>query len=129
MGTASPLCVTPVACVINQDATHHLTCNADEVSPVLPFYIPLIDQPQKGFVNQREIEVDTASFPVALRAALRQDPDVILVGEMRDLETIQTALLAAETGHMVFSTLHTNDAVSTPVRLLDMGAPRYMVSL
>jgi len=60
---------------------------------------------------------------------LRQDPDVILVGEMRDQGTVETGLRAAMTGHMVFSTLHTNDAVSTPIRLLDMGAPRYMVAM
>ena len=64
--------------------------------------IEYLHRDKKGFINQREIEVDTASFSTALRAALRQDPDVILVGEMRDLETISTALLAAETGHLVF---------------------------
>jgi MSHA biogenesis protein MshE len=69
------------------------------------------------------------SFDRVLRSALRQDPDVILVGEMRDQATVETGLRASITGHMVFSTLHTNDAVSTPVRLLDMGAPRYMVAL
>jgi MSHA biogenesis protein MshE len=69
------------------------------------------------------------TFDRVLRSALRQDPDVILVGEMRDQATVETGLRAAITGHMVFSTLHTNDAVSTPVRLLDMGAPRYMVAL
>jgi MSHA biogenesis protein MshE len=66
---------------------------------------------------------------VGFASALRQDPDVILVGEMRDQATVETGLRASITGHMVFSTLHTNDAVSTPVRLLDMGAPRYMVAL
>ena len=69
------------------------------------------------------------SFSRVLRSALRQDPDVILVGEMRDQETAETGLRAAMTGHMVLSTLHTNDALSTPIRLLDMGAPRYMVAL
>ena len=68
------------------------------------------------------------SFARALRSILRQDPDVVLVGEMRDTETAQIGLRAALTGHLVFSTLHTNDAVSTPVRLLDMGAPRFMVA-
>jgi MSHA biogenesis protein MshE len=76
-------------------------------------------------VNEK-IELD---FARVLRSALRQDPDVILVGEMRDKETVETGLRAAMTGHVVFSTLHTNDAVSTPIRLLDMGAPRYMVAL
>ncbi|MBX9715982.1 MAG: GspE/PulE family protein, partial [Burkholderiaceae bacterium] len=69
------------------------------------------------------------SFDRVLRSALRQDPDVVLVGEMRDERTVETGLRAAMTGHMVFSTLHTNDAVGTPIRLLDMGAPRYMVAL
>jgi len=72
--------------------------------------IEFLHRDKKSFINQREVEVDTANFSTALRAALRQDPDVILVGEMRDLETISTALLAAETGHLVLSTLHTLDA-------------------
>jgi MSHA biogenesis protein MshE len=81
-------------------------------------------------VNQVQVnEKIELSFERVLRSALRQDPDVILVGEMRDQATVETGLRAAMTGHMVFSTLHTNDAVSTPVRLLDMGAPRYMVAL
>jgi len=62
-----------------------------------------------------------------LRSALRQDPDIVLVGEMRDQETAQIGLRAAMTGHLVLSTLHTNDALSTPLRLMDMGVPRYMV--
>jgi twitching motility protein PilT len=74
-------------------------------------------------VNQREIGADTESFSVALRAALRQDPDVILVGEMRDLETILTAVTAAETGHLVFGTLHTADAPQTVHRIIDMFPP------
>ncbi len=68
------------------------------------------------------------TFARVLRSILRQDPDVVLVGEMRDAETVQIGLRAALTGHLVFSTLHTNDAASTPVRLLDMGAPRFMVA-
>src|SRR6184192_1839330 len=75
--------------------------------------IEFLHRDKKSFINQREVEVDTANFSTALRAALRQDPDVILVGEMRDLETISTALLAAETGHLVLSTLHTLDATET----------------
>ena len=71
-------------------------------------------------VNQREVGTDTASFPVALRAALREDPDVLLVGEMRDLETIQTALTIAETGHLVFATLHTNDTPQALDRIVDV---------
>lgn len=72
----------------------------------------------KSIITQREIGTDTASFPAALRAALRQDPDVIMVGEMRDFETVDTSLKAAETGHLVFSTLHTSDVASTINRLV-----------
>src|SRR5256886_3425170 len=72
--------------------------------------IEFLHRDQQSIVNQREVAVDTKSFAFALRSALRQDPDVILVGEMRDFETIETALMAAETGHLVFSTLHTLDA-------------------
>ena len=74
-------------------------------------------------INQREIGVDTKSFASGLRAALRQDPDVILVGEMRDLETISTAITAAETGHLVFGTLHTKGAVGTIDRIIDSFPP------
>ena len=85
--------------------------------------IEFLHRDKKGYVNQREIEVDTPSFSAALRASLRQDPDVILVGEMRDVETIGTALHAAETGHMVFSTLHTLDAVETINRIIAVFPP------
>jgi twitching motility protein PilT len=85
--------------------------------------IEFLHRDKKGFVNQREVEVDTPSFASALRASLRQDPDVILVGEMRDLETIGTALHAAETGHLVFSTLHTLDAVETINRIISVFPP------
>lgn len=77
----------------------------------------------KSIVNQREIGRDSMSYSNALRAALRQDPDVILVGEMRDLETISIAITAAETGHLVFSTLHTNSAASTIDRVIDVFPP------
>jgi len=81
-------------------------------------------------INQVQVndKIDL-SFDRVLRSGLRQDPDVILVGEMRDRATVETGMRAAITGHLVLSTLHTNDAASTPVRLLDMGAPRYMVAL
>ena len=80
-------------------------------------------------LNQVQVnEKIDLSFGRVLRSALRQDPDIILVGEMRDPETAQIGLRAALTGHMVFSTLHTRDAASTPIRLIDMGAPRYMVA-
>ena len=85
--------------------------------------IEFLHRDKKGFVNQREVGVDTSSFSAALRASLREDPDVILVGEMRDHETIGTALLAAETGHMVFSTLHTLDATETIQRIIAVFPP------
>ena len=71
-------------------------------------------------VNQREVHADTKSFTDALRAALREDPDVVLIGEMRDLETIESALRIAETGHLTFGTLHTNSASSTINRIIDV---------
>jgi len=100
---------------INSARTDHIITIEDPIE--------FLHRDKKGFVNQREVEVDTASFGAALRAALRQDPDVILVGEMRDLETIHTALLAAETGHMVFSTLHTVDATETVQRIIAVFPP------
>ncbi len=85
--------------------------------------IEFLHRDKKSIVNQREVEVDTRAFSVAMRAALRQDPDVILVGEMRDFETIETALLAAETGHLVLSTLHTLDATETINRIISVFPP------
>ena len=75
---------------------------------------------KRSIVDQREVGGDTNSFPTALKYVLRQDPDVILIGEMRDLETIKAALTAAETGHLVFATLHTNDAIQTVDRIIDV---------
>jgi twitching motility protein PilT len=99
----------------------------DEINQTRSDHIMTIEDPieflhsHKGcVVNQREIGPDATSFAEALRGALRQDPDVILLGEMRDLETISTALTAAETGHLVFATLHTQDAPSTVDRLIDV---------
>ncbi|HET6647659.1 MAG TPA: type IV pilus twitching motility protein PilT [Pyrinomonadaceae bacterium] len=80
--------------------------------------IEFLHRDKQSFVTQREVDVDTRSFAEALRGALRQDPDVILVGEMRDAETIETALTAAETGHLVLSTLHTLDATETITRIV-----------
>jgi twitching motility protein PilT len=85
--------------------------------------IEFLHRDNRSIVNQREVSVDTRSFAHALRSALRQDPDVILVGEMRDYETIETALLAAETGHLVFSTLHTLDATETINRIIAVFPP------
>ncbi|HWT90371.1 MAG TPA: ATPase, T2SS/T4P/T4SS family, partial [Solirubrobacterales bacterium] len=78
---------------------------------------------KKSIISQREVGVDTASFPRALRRVLRQDPDVILIGEMRDEETVRTALSAAETGHLVLSTVHTLDATETINRIVDFFPP------
>lgn len=104
----------------------------DTINSTRPDHIVTIEDPieflhrdKKGFVNQREIGVDTPSFGTALRSALRQDPDVIMVGEMRDTETMETAMVAAETGHMVFSTLHTLDATETIQRIISGFAPRH----
>jgi len=99
----------------------------DEINEVREDHIMTIEDPieflhthKKCIVNQRELGSDAVSFALALKAALRQDPDVILVGEMRDLETIHTALTAAETGHLVFATLHTQDTPQTIDRIIDV---------
>ncbi|MCU0232768.1 MAG: PilT/PilU family type 4a pilus ATPase [Thermoanaerobaculales bacterium] len=85
--------------------------------------IEFLHRDKKSIINQREVDVDTKQFSTALRSAMRQDPDVILVGEMRDYETIETALLAAETGHLVLSTLHTVDATETVNRVISVFPP------
>ncbi len=85
--------------------------------------IEYLHRDDRSIINQREVEVDTKSFAQALRSALRQDPDVILVGEMRDLETVETGLTAAETGHLVMSTVHTLDATETINRLIAVFPP------
>ncbi|MGH7481170.1 MAG: type IV pilus twitching motility protein PilT [Longimicrobiales bacterium] len=82
--------------------------------------VEFVHQNKKGLVNQREVGTHTQSFATALRAALREDPDVILVGEMRDLETIELGISAAETGHLVFGTLHTNSAAKTVDRIINV---------
>ncbi len=97
---------------INQTQTKHILTLEDPVE--------YIYTPEKCVINQREIGRDTRSFPAGLRAALREDPDVILVGEMRDLDTIETALTAAETGHLVFGTVHTNSAADSIDRIVDV---------
>jgi len=110
--------------------TTTLAAMIDEINSTRTAHIMTIEDPieylhrdKKSVINQREIGVDTNSFSLALRSALRQDPDVILVGEMRDFETIQTALVAAETGHLVFSTLHTLDATETINRIIAVFPP------
>ncbi len=102
---------------INSTRTEHIITVEDPIE--------FLHRDKKSIVNQREIDVDTHSFAGALRAGLRQDPDVILVGEMRDYETIETALLAAETGHLVFSTLHTLDATETVNRIISVFPPHH----
>jgi twitching motility protein PilT len=92
----------------------HRSCNMITIEDPIEF----IFQDKRSIINQREVSIDTLSFSIALRQALRQDPDVIMVGEMRDKETIETALLAAETGHLVLSTLHTIDVMETINRIL-----------
>ena len=99
----------------------------DEINQTRPLHIITLEDPieylhshEKSIVNQREVGIDTQSYAGALRAALREDPDIILVGEMRDLDTIATAVTAAETGHLVLSTLHTIGAVPTIERIIDV---------
>jgi twitching motility protein PilT len=100
---------------INSTRTEHIMTIEDPIE--------FLHRDKKSLVNQREVEVDTKGFAGALRSALRQDPDVILVGEMRDYETIETALTAAETGHLVLSTLHTLDATETINRIISVFPP------
>ncbi|MCP5058262.1 MAG: type IV pilus twitching motility protein PilT [bacterium] len=100
---------------INSNRTSHIITIEDPIEFLI--------RDRRSIVNQREIGVDTQSFSNALRAALRQDPDVILVGEMRDFETIETAITAAETGHLVMSTLHTLDATETINRIISVFPP------
>jgi len=99
--------------------------NARRIEHIMTIEDPIefLHRDKKSIINQREVDVDTRGFSVALRSALRQDPDVILVGEMRDYETIETALLAAETGHLVLSTLHTLDATETVNRIISVFPP------
>src|ERR1700730_10155195 len=96
----------------------HINATRNEHVMTVEDPIEFLHRDKKSIVNQREVDVDTKGFSLALRSALRQDPDVILVGEMRDYETIETALTASETGHLVFSTLHTLDATETITRVV-----------
>jgi twitching motility protein PilT len=100
---------------INSTRTNHVITIEDPIE--------FLHRDKKSYINQREVDVDTRSFSEALRGALRQDPDVILVGEMRDYETVETALTAAETGHLVLSTLHTLDATETITRIVSIFPP------
>ncbi|MCS7224179.1 MAG: type IV pilus twitching motility protein PilT [Armatimonadetes bacterium] len=102
---------------------HHLNQTQSKHVITIEDPIEYLHQHQKCIINQRELGEDTKSFPNALRSALREDPDVILVGEMRDPETIAIAITAAETGHLVLSTLHTNSAAETIDRIIDVFPP------
>jgi twitching motility protein PilT len=101
--------------LINESRHEHILSIEDPIE--------FLHRHKKCIVNQRELGADAQSFALGLKAALRQDPDVILVGEMRDLETISTALTAAETGHLVFATLHTQDTAQTVDRIVDVFPP------
>jgi twitching motility protein PilT len=110
--------------------TTTLAAMIDRINSARPCHIVTVEDPievlhpdRTAAVNQREVGVDTDSFVAAMRAAMRQDPDVILIGEMRDVETVQAALAAAETGHLVLSTLHTIDATETVNRIVDFFPP------
>lgn len=106
--------------------TTTMACLVNHINRTRSAHIITIEDPieyvfteEQALIHQREVGTDTPSFPVALRAALREDPNVVMIGEMRDLETISTALTVAETGHLVFATLHTNDAAQAIDRIVD----------
>ena len=111
-GSGKSTTLASVLDVINTTREEHIMTVEDPIE--------FLHQHKKCIVNQREVGSDATSFSAALKAALRQDPDVILVGEMRDIETISTAITAAETGHLVFATLHTQDAPQTIDRIIDV---------
>ncbi len=111
---------TTLAAIIDYINTH---CTSHVVTIEDP--IEYLHRDRKSIINQREVGADTDNYTVALKSALRQDPDVILVGEMRDLETIETALHAAETGHLVLSTLHTIDATESINRIVSVFPPHH----
>jgi len=115
---------TTLACLIdhiNKERSVHIVTIED---PIEYFFTP-----KKAIVNQRELFVDTLSYPNALRSVLREDPDVVLVGEMRDLETVEATLRVAETGHLTFSTLHTNSAAETISRIIDIFPSQYQAQV
>ncbi|RMG25050.1 MAG: type IV pilus twitching motility protein PilT [Armatimonadetes bacterium] len=109
---------TTIACMID-DINEHRSCHIMTIEDPIEY----LHQHKRAMVNQREVHHDTYSFQNALRAVLREDPDVILVGEMRDLETITAALTLAETGHLVFGTLHTRNAPQAVDRIIDVFPP------
>jgi twitching motility protein PilT len=120
-GTGKSTTMASLLNLINYERAAHIITIEDPIEYVF--------RDHRSVINQRELGFDTNTFSAALRSALRQDPDVVFVGEMRDLETIQTALLAAETGHLVFSTLHTLDAQETINRIVQMHPPHQQNSI
>jgi len=115
---------TSIACMIdhiNRERGVHIVTIED---PIEYFF-----KPDKAVVNQRELYQDTLSYSNALRSVLREDPDVVFVGEMRDLETVEAALRVAETGHLTFSTLHTNSSSETITRIIDIFPPQYQTQV
>ena len=115
---------TTLACMVN-----YINENLDRHIVTVEDPIEYYHQHKKSIINQREVGVDVPSFNEALRRVLRQDPDVILVGELRDLETIEAAIRAAETGHLVFSTVHTTSAAGTITRLIDVFPPNQQAQI
>ncbi|MCU1289947.1 MAG: pilus retraction protein PilT [Acidobacteria bacterium] len=120
-GSGKSTTLSSIVDYINQTRNSHIVTVEDPIE--------FLHKDKKSFITQREVDVDTRSFAEALRGSLRQDPDVILVGEMRDLETIETALVAAETGHLVLSTLHTLDASETLTRIISAFPPYQQKSI
>jgi twitching motility protein PilT len=114
-GSGKSTTLASVIDLINSEQSNHIITVEDPIE--------YLHHHKKCVIEQREVEADTASFATALKYALRQDPDVILIGEMRDLETIASAITAAETGHLVFATLHTTDAAQTVDRMIDVFPP------
>src|SRR5207302_1563353 len=111
-GSAKPTALAAMLDKINSEREEHMITIEDPIE--------FLHNHKKCLGNQREVHADTHSFANSLRAALREDPDVVLIGEMRDLETIESALRIAETGHLTFATLHTNSAISTITRIVDV---------
>ena len=121
--TGSGKSTTLAACIdlINTTRETHIITVEDPIE--------YLHRHKKSMINQRELELDTKSFSKALRSALREDPDVILIGEMRDLETMEAAITIAETGHLVFATLHTNSAAGAIDRIVDVFPPHQQTQI
>lgn len=115
---------TTLAALI-EEINNHRSCHVITLEDPIEY----LHRHRKSIINQREIGIDVGDFSSGLRAALREDPDVIMVGEMRDLETIATAITAAETGHLVFATLHTSGAAQTVDRIIDVFPPHQQAQI